>query len=129
VTLPSQLKFANTLFHPVLKMRWKNEGPRVKLLLGDRMIWEWVSSQDWDSPVDVENFIISYRNTPLSDLVQRQCDGVQNRGWWHPRLKKQMADLLDIFLAADRRIGRRTQSLWMFMGHSSMAQNISAMRC
>lgn len=140
------IKLSQSLFSPKLDLVWKFRGDTVALIFEGELIWDNhdLNPESWrtNTNASVNLILKAYLSTPVSTLSLRKislpyipdANAYYSRKYWKERWVKsiskhpEMQSLLGILYAADRRIGKNKQSIWLFTTDCNTSRRISHRR-
>lgn len=125
------IECAQKLLAPELRLRFRVKGHNVVLTRNKELIWESAivaGSTYWDQldHRDVARILMRYYSTPVSKLRRREVPSISS--WHQEKASARLNDLQAILLAADKRLGKNLQSIWLFTEKSGPARKISYAR-
>jgi hypothetical protein len=128
------MRLSETLFSPRLDLRWCFKGHHIELVFEGECIWHSNldadgnphATWDWQDNSIIAEALYRYASTPLEKLKRREVDF--RRRLWAVSEDLALWNLFAILLAADRRIGKNIQSIWLFIGPTGVARKISQRR-
>lgn len=125
------IECAHKLIAPSLGLRFRVKGHNVVLLHEKKPIWQSTIQSGafyWDQldHRDVARVLLKYNSTPVVNLRRRELPEISS---WHYELARaRLLELQAIMLAADKRLGKNLQSVWLFTEKSGPARQISYRR-
>ena len=123
------MKRSEKLFSPSLDMRWRFKGNACELWRDGVRIWRSIDGQDhWDQVDQYRmcRWLLGYLNAPIAALKQRRVETFISR--WQLSDRPNYVKLISILLASDRRIGKNTLGIWLFMEIEPEAMRIIVKR-
>jgi hypothetical protein len=125
------MSLSEGLFAPKLNMRWKWRGTRFDLLRDDEVIWssvmDWQPRWEYVSKTLIARTLNKYINTPVEKLRRKELEHILP-SFYEVDVKANLEKLLRIMIAADRRIGKNTISVWLFVEPDITIRNIIGAR-
>lgn len=132
------MRMSERLFVPSLNLWWKWEATNFLLIQGrgpkgtNPVIWESVTgapSWDYIGANCMAKILQSYLNTPVEALKKKDLEHIVKEGYFYEQaVKDNVAMLARLLLAADRRIGKNLQSIWLFTEPEIEVRNLIGSR-
>lgn len=130
------LRRSEALFAPDLELWWNWRGTSIELIRGKSpngvVIWdssEGAMSWEYPSCNSVADELLTYMNIPIAKLRKGDTTNVCARdSWWSENFCKNWKLLPRYLLAADRRLGKNTLSVWLFTEPDIRIRNIIGAR-
>lgn len=126
------MRLSEKLFAPKLRLKWKWKGTSFELRQGETVVWHsLVGAHPWDfiSANRLAGILNHYINTPVDVLKRGDIAAIVKKQSWHlEEVTDNIARLVNLMIAADRRLGKNIQSVRLFTEPDRVIRNIIGSR-